>query len=1478
MAQRNPRPIHHDPAQPLHPQSTSMRSIRIFLSSPGDCAEERAAAHEVVQKLSDDPVVRGFATLEVIAWDWNGGIPMEAHQSPQTSVNQRLPVPEACEVYVGIFRSRFGSPLPEDDPLYRKVDGGVFRSGSEYEFHRAWDARRRGAPLPHLYVYRQQPLAEPAADAEQSALLEAFFAAPPFKNDERFTGFVHTFADTQDFATQLDHHLREIIRQWRPDARVALDDCLKQQARTVTHDAGPRYTADAHVESEISRVFDWLLARPAAVMSFDEELAEVWKLLPAEALFEAHRRQLAEVARQLRDDPVWQVPPDFQAAGDLLQRINKTARDQYPEASRHSRDHKETERERYRRSDLDRLIGACYSAKDLLDSFAPYTRNRVLLLTGPAGQGKTHTLVHELNRALANGELAIGVLGHTLSATGDLWTALLQKLGYAEGKNAFLDELENAAAQRKQRALIVIDALNETTDRARWKGQLSGLLADILARSHLTVALGVRSDYRQLVLPLLAEGASTPWVEYAHPGFADVGADALAVYCAHYGVQAPVAPPIGELGNPLYVQLLVKSLQGRQTPVYWLPSWLEVWQGWLDYLERDTVGKLELDDPSRRKPMHRTLNRLADAMIDGGDFRLPRHQADRIAEETCGDRRAIAYLLSAGALLDTNEDDEDFVAFGYERLCDTFIVHRLLARLFKQLPDAESRRQALVAAMAQEGRLYPLANLAFMDHPLNANRVGLLRALCLMAPREIGTEIPALLPLEYADPRGWQEQDDALQEAYLDSLRWRYQADEFGAHPDELLNWFNTPSVFRTGHDQLDELIRLALIPGHPFAMEHILHPWLCEMSSPGERDAAWSIHLAPLWIDDAHSNLRILLRWAGEANLGGLHPSVALPAARLLAWTTASSQRAQREAAIRGLTRVLVACPEVLPEFLPDFLAVNDAYVLEGVLIAVLGVVLHGKSEAMCVCAARMVFDSQFAGGNARWCHLTIRHYARRIVEEAHARGWLADVDPAVVRPPYRSALPLDDLPTENELRNTQEAPGFRSITGSCFGRDFYWYVMGATSGPKHFLSKPLPDSPEPPRSLGRITSWWENGDATLFDVNLASRFVVWSCKELGWTAERFDAFDTGHYHREQGRMASEGRTEWIGKKYQWIGWHTMLAYLADNYEMVPGGDRGSHGYDTPHQISYIDVLDPSRWLYTAAPPVPQQASRNAFWNLQPPPRWPVPTPEGIQHWAADLANDLQPTDLIHHTPELPPAWGPGPWIQLATEHSWEDKQAPGLWGAGKCYQADIWWQIWPVLIETKDLAKLSKSSVQERLAATGRIDGLSDSTTSLTDWPALMGEYDEGLRLDLHSKHDAWLPVPWMPMVARSGHPDRDNEHRSVLMPWPRLFREWGLSVNLETGCVMHGEEVVFGLAGWSLGEDVLFARTEPLQRLLTAAGYTVVWLMWGERRAFLDWGNFNREEDRAWVDYHAVGALGDDGRAHGLWFERVKQGRGD
>ena len=73
-------------------------------------------------------------------------------------------------------------------------------------------------------------------------------------------------------------------------------------------------------------------------------------------------------------------------------------------------------------------------------------------------------------------------------------------------------------------------------------------------------------------------------------------------------------------------------------------------------------------------------------------------------------------------------------------------------------------------------------------------------------------------------------------------------------------------------------------------------------------------------------------------------------------------------------------------------------------------------------------------------------------------------------------------------------------------------------------------------------------------FDLSIIQRWILKRVFDLGWTKERFDKFDSGvtqyEYH---GR--SERKPERIGKKYQWIAYHELLARVSDNF--IYKGDR---------------------------------------------------------------------------------------------------------------------------------------------------------------------------------------------------------------------------------------------------------------------------------------------------------------------------------
>ena len=109
------------------------RFVRVFLSSPGDVADERALALKVIEQLPYDPLLRGRVMIEVVAWDKEGGgTPMLAQLTPQEAINQGLPKPSECDIFVMLFWVRMGTPLPH--PEYQKTDGSQYMSGTEWEF------------------------------------------------------------------------------------------------------------------------------------------------------------------------------------------------------------------------------------------------------------------------------------------------------------------------------------------------------------------------------------------------------------------------------------------------------------------------------------------------------------------------------------------------------------------------------------------------------------------------------------------------------------------------------------------------------------------------------------------------------------------------------------------------------------------------------------------------------------------------------------------------------------------------------------------------------------------------------------------------------------------------------------------------------------------------------------------------------------------------------------------------------------------------------------------------------------------------------------------------------------------------------------------------------------------------------------------------------------------------------------------------
>ena len=94
-------------------------------------------------------------------------------------------------------------------------------------------------------------------------------------------------------------------------------------------------------------------------------------------------------------------------------------------------------------------------------------------------------------------------------------------------------------------------------------------------------------------------------------------------------------------------------------------------------------------------------------------------------------------------------------------------------------------------------------------------------------------------------------------------------------------------------------------------------------------------------------------------------------------------------------------------------------------------------------------------------------------------------------------------------------------------------------------------------------------------FDLREIQRYVLWRVFDLGWTIKRFGHFDRFSigYH---GREAS--KAERIGKKYQWIAYHEIMALISDHYQYREWfrEEEGDQAYEGPWQGRFRDI-DPA-------------------------------------------------------------------------------------------------------------------------------------------------------------------------------------------------------------------------------------------------------------------------------------------------------------
>ncbi|MDP9024038.1 MAG: hypothetical protein M3N13_01510, partial [Candidatus Eremiobacteraeota bacterium] len=675
---------------------------------------------------------------------------------------------------------------------------------------------------------------------------------------------------------------------------------------------------------------------------------------------------------------------------------------------------------------------------------ARLAEGRPLVLTGAAGSGKTHLLCDAADGRIRDGAAAIVLLGQWF-IDGEPFTQMLQKLDLRCSAAEFLDALDSAGEARGRKALLVIDALNESRPRDVWHRHLAGIAETVSGHAWIGFVVSCRSTYVAETLP---EGGLMGAVAEEHQGFSgDVG-NAVRRYFDHYGIARPRSPLVfPEFRNPLFLRLFCRAMQnaGLAEAPEGIDGASAVFDFFIGAVEKTLSGRDRLDYLPQHRHAANAISAIVDSMITRGDRRLPLLDAEAIAEAVkpsggAYSKSLLSGLMHEGVLVNEIGSGGELVAFQYERLGD----HLLARRLLRDFTEDNLR-----AGIATE----PVSHFLSEDRRWRSS--GVIEALAVQLPERFGIELHDVT-------------ETVVDDAFLASLVWRSRS-AFSDSTLRRLEHLRSDNL-RPGA-VYDVLLMVAGVPGHRLNAEHL--DAMLRPLSMIERDVTWTTYLNG---GDDDSGPRRLISWAADIDEAQSYDRGALTLlTTALAWLLTASNRAVRDRSTKALVEVFTQRLDVANDTLRHFADVNDPYVVERVAAAACGAALRSADGSGVVVLAKAVFERFFVSQDRLPVHLLTRDYLRLIVERAHFLGEAFPMDR--VRPPYGSTLTdpprLDELePFAGGERGDPDAnQGLRRAWYSVMHGDFALYVIGTNAGMFHWL--PKPGTPEKRRPADIIESF---------------------------------------------------------------------------------------------------------------------------------------------------------------------------------------------------------------------------------------------------------------------------------------------------------------------------------------------------------------------------------------------------------------------
>ncbi len=820
-----------------------------------------------------------------------------------------------------------------------------------------------------------------------------------------------------------------------------------------------------------------------------------------------------------------------------------------------------------------------------------------LLLDGEAGMGKSHLLADIANIRTKENKFSLLLLGQHFNNNDDPWSQILKMLHLRCNPDELLEALNSKAHTIGSRLIIFIDAINEGSGKTFWPDYLNGFIHRFSKYERLGLVLSTRSSYIKLFKSHI-ELLKDKIIRYTHDGFKNVEYEASKLFFESYGIESPNVPLLHpEFQRPLFLKLFCEGI--KKSNLTKIPNGFQGITKIFDFYIQSINNRLS--DPKNFNYTNSlnlvdiVIKILVKYKIENKLNYLPIEKAInliiKVQREYNINGNLIDNLIDEGILSKdlywNGKDYEEGIYIAYERLED----HLSAIAFLDNIP-----RENIEEEFKEKGHLFN-----FIKDDLSISRYkGIVESLSIQLPEKYGIELFELIDNS--------KENYQIAEAFVTSLLWRKNEPKLRK---EVLNYINKTVLAFSGTSDYfwDTIIALSTNPNNYFNARKT-HEILNKFSL-ADRDGWWTqtIHN---WYND-NTSLKRLIDWAfSNSDKSHISDDSIELAAIMLSWFLVSTNRKLRDYATKALICLLEEKIHIVIRLLKLFEGINDPYIYERIYAVAYGCAMRTNRKGYLKELSNYIYKTIFNQEKV-YPHVLLRDYARGVIEYSLFLGVELEIDTTKIRPPYRSDFP--PIPSDEEIKKYEVDFESKNFKDHLWGRSFIIHSMeveytrdGKGAGYGDF---------------GRYIfqsnfRFWDELKPVDFK-NIAIKRIF----DMGYNDEKHGKFDLNLSRNRTDRHYFT--SERIGKKYQWIAMHELLAITADKYKMKAPWAAG----DDIERIDFEGPWEP--FIRDIDPTTVNRKNRDSIIDIQPDisyDNWDIENNE----WLKIISDLPDPLKLINH------------------------------------------------------------------------------------------------------------------------------------------------------------------------------------------------------------------------------------------------------